>query len=202
LGNNCEVGIIHLANGHDAPGLFRNVAFKKMEQMILALESGFSGMFEDGCFHYTRRPNWPDYSLHCKCYGFAFHTAIPVSQPLSVDARARNISAFRYLLREFRQDLAAGDKIFVFRSDEVVQDRSVVRLHRAVCSFGAKWVLYVREDPSRSRGEVEALSEGLLLAAVPKLSNSNPPVIDMGSWDRIVQLSVLLKQSAAASSVQ
>jgi hypothetical protein len=189
LGNNCELGIVQRTHGYDTPGLFRNVGFQTVEQIIKALECRFEGMFDAGNFSYLQRSNWPDYALHCRRYGFVFHTAIPCDQPILEKTASRNIASFRFMLRKLREDLEQGEKIFVYRSDRTASDDLVVRLHSAIRTYGPGWLLYVRQDASKPRCDLEIPADGLMVASMPLLSNSNPPVIDMASWQRLARLS-------------
>lgn len=197
LGNNCEFGIVQRKADVDPPGLFRNVGFLSIRQIIDAIASGLAGLFDEGMFAYTRRPGWPDYATECRVYGFTFHTGIPVdiafgSREWEAEA-ARKTVQFRFLKRKLLGDLESGDKLFVYRSDLPVADHEMRSLQAAIGEHGPGWLLFVAQDPSRPGARVEMAGERLIRAWMPRLSRENPPVIDLQAWDDIARQSLALR---------
>ena len=62
LGNNCEFGIVQRSAGYDPPGLFRNVGFLDVEQIISAVSHNLEGMFEPGRYELTAPEGWLDWA--------------------------------------------------------------------------------------------------------------------------------------------
>jgi hypothetical protein len=198
LGDNCEFGMVQRRSRHDPPGLFRNVGFQHIGQMTSAIDQDFEGMFEPGNYDYMLRPGWPDYALHCRRFGFAVHTALPVDHPLSDDKRASNIKAFRFLVDKLRRDLAEGEKTFVFRSSAAVELAAVVALHQAVRRHGPGWTLCVRPDPKHGP-RVDTLCDGLQIASLPRLSSTSVLRVDFNGWERLAEASLLLRRDGKST---
>jgi len=55
IGNNCEFGIVQRKAGFDPLGLFRNVGFLNVEQIIGAIVANLDGMFDDGNYSWALR---------------------------------------------------------------------------------------------------------------------------------------------------
>ncbi|WP_162800746.1 hypothetical protein [Acidibrevibacterium fodinaquatile] len=184
LGDNCEFGIVQRYFSCDPPGLFRNVGFYTIDIIIDAIENNLHGLFDDGNYEFVVQDGWPDWRLD-SC-GFTFHTGFPVSIEINSEEgkqkAAQVIQAHRLLKRMFCEELRKGEKIFVYRQKAALPNSSLRRLHAAIRRHGPGWLLNVAEDPSKPNGSVEILDEGLIVAAISRLSNENPPNIDFTAW--------------------
>jgi hypothetical protein len=193
LGNNCEFGMVQRLNGFDPPGLFRNVGFMSPDIIVNAVNTSFTGMFDEGRYDFTLPFMWPDWRLGCQVHGFGFHTGIPAAVELNSDAWIRktseSIRTFRFLKAKLLEELREGEKIFVFRFDFDVGMELVDRLHAAVCAHGPGWLLYVKQDPSKPFGWTQQHADRLIVAAIGKLMNELPQVIDMEAWRAIARTS-------------
>jgi hypothetical protein len=193
LGNNCEFGMVQRFSGFDPPGLFRNVGYMTPQIIVDAINTGFADMFDEGRYEFTQPFMWPDWRLGCQVHGFGFHTGIPASLELNSDAWRRktseSIRMFRFLKAKLLEELREGEKIFVFRFDHDVGMELVERLHAAIRAHGPGWLLYVKQDPSQPFGWTQLHAERLIVAAIGKLMNELPQVIDMEAWRAIAQTS-------------
>ena len=200
LGNNCEFGIVQRRAGYDPPGLFRNVGFLSVEQIIFAISSDFASMFDDGTYSYDIRPGWPDYTLTCHRFGFTFHSGLPVSiikgTPEWDREAGKNLAAFRFLKRKLREDFTTGEKIFVYRSKQAVPLDRVRELHSAIRSHGFGWLLYVHESTEKPSGWVSLIDDRLLIGTMARVSNENPPQIDFAAWDAIARKALRVRYGA------
>lgn len=194
IGNNCEFGIVQRNAGYDPPGLFRNVGFWSPDSIIAVIESGLSGMFDDGNFQFIVPEGWPDWRLDCSASGMGFHTGIPSSlEPDSTEwtqKTAQSIKLFRFLKRSFLQDLRNGEKIFVFRYNLESTEMTIKRLHDALQIHGENWLLYVTEDFVHPSGWIELRQPRLIIAGIQKLSSQNPPIIEFPAWEKIARASI------------
>lgn len=197
LGNNCEFGIVQRKSGLDPLGLFRNAGFLGIDQITAAISTGFAGLFEEGMFSYHQRDGWPQYGLACRVYGFVFHTGIPANVPFPSaewDRRStKDIAAFRFLKRKLLEDLAAGEKTFVYRSKQGITGSKARALQAAIASHGPGWLVCVSEDETQPSGVTELVEPGLIRASVRRLSNENPPVIEFEAWEAIARQSLALR---------
>lgn len=203
IGNNCEFGIVQRKVGFDPLGLFRNVGFLNVGQIIRAIATNLDGMFEEGNYSYESRPGWSDYALICHQFGFVFHSAVPREVPFGTAEWerhiGRNIAAFSFLKQKLQEDLVSGEKILVYRSKQTVPSPLVRDLHAAIRSRGPCWLLNVMEDPQKPFGWAEMVDDGLLLAAVAQLSNENPPRIDFAAWEAIARRVLAIRFGAPGS---
>jgi hypothetical protein len=193
LGNNCEFGMVQRFSGFDPPGLFRNVGYMTPEIIVNAINTSFAGMFEEGRYEFTLPFMWPDWRLDCRVHGFVFHTGIPASVELNsqdwIRKTSDSIRTFRFLKAKLLEELREGEKIFVFRFDFDVGLELVKRLHAAIRAHGPGWLLYVKQDPSKEFGWTQQHADGLIVAAIAKLMNEIPQVIDSQAWQAIAKAS-------------
>jgi hypothetical protein len=200
LGNNCEFGIVQRQTGYDPPGLFRNVGFLNVDAIIGTINRNLEGMFDEGLYSFTRPEGWPDWRLDCMRYGFGFHTVIPASLERDTpewQKKAKDtIATFRFLKRLFQDELKSGEKIFVFRFIAPLEPEVVQKFFQAIRKQGPGWLLYVKQDPAHPEGSVELLEEGLLVGAIDRLSNENPPQINSPAWERICRRALAIRQAA------
>lgn len=193
VGNNCEFGLVQRLHGFDPPGLFRNAGFDSAEVIVKAIETSFAGMFDEGRYEFVLPPFWGDWRLDCHVHGIGFHTGIPASIELNSDAWIRktseSIQTFRFLKRKLLEELRHEEKIFVFRFNFDVAPELIDRFHRAIRAHGPGWLLHVRQDPSKPFGWTQRQADGLIVAAIAKLMNELPQVIDMDAWRAIARAS-------------
>jgi hypothetical protein len=204
LGNNCEFGIVQRLAGYDPPGLFRNVGYLRADAMISLIENNLAGMFDEGAYKFVKPDGWPDYRLDCLRYGFFFHTAIPATLEQDSAAWQRKakdaVASFRFLKRLFQDDLKTGEKTFVFRFIEPLEPRMQRQFLQAIRKHGPGWLLYIRQDPAYPEGFVELAEDGLLIGAIDKLSNENPPQINAKAWEHIARKAIDLRRRFEARS--
>jgi hypothetical protein len=207
LGNNCEFGMVQRFSGYDPPGLFRNVGFDSAEMMVRALETGFDGMFDEGRYEFTLPHMWPDWRLDCHVHGFGFHTGIPSSIEKPSEAWSRktrdSIRSFRFMKAKLLEELRIGEKIFVFRFNFDVPPEVMQRFHAALRRHGPGWLLHVTQDPSKPFGWTEKRADGFIVAAIARLMNELPQIIDSEAWRAIARASLAIagasRHSAPAS---
>jgi hypothetical protein len=199
LGNNCELGIVQDAAGCTGPSLFKNAGFDHTSQLIDALDAGLAGMFDNGQFNVVRVPGWPDYGVQCKRFGFLFHTGLATeARHTQADLQSR-IVAFRFMKAKLLDDLSTGDKILAYRHKTEFDLLLAKSLHAAIRRHGPAWLLYVREDPAPDSrfGWLRATdTDGMLFAALPRLSNENPPIINFPGWHKLACDALALRDIA------
>ena len=198
LGNNCEFGIVQRHFSCDPPGLFRNVGFLSPDTIINAIEHDLEGLFDDGNYDFTLPEGWKDWRIDSQ--GLMFHAGIPADITLDSEDWTRKsreaLQAHRLLKRMFREELRKGEKIFVYRQKQIIALDDVRRLHAAIRKYGPGWLLNVVEDPSKPKGTIEDLGDGLIIATTSVLSNEDPPNIDLAAWELITRKVLALKEQA------
>jgi hypothetical protein len=200
LGNNCEFGIVQRLTGYDPPGLFRNVGFLNVDAIVSTIERNLEGMFDEGLYNYILPDGWPDWRLDCMRYGFGFHTSIPAKLDRDSDEwrkKAKDtIAAFRFLKRLFQDELKSGERTFVFRFIAPLPLETIQKFLKAIRKHGPGWLLYVKEDANFPGGFVERIEEGLMIGAIDRLSNENPPQINAKAWEHIARRVIEIRQEA------
>ncbi len=204
LGNNCEFGIVQRLTGYDPPGLFRNVGFLNVDAIVITIERNLEGMFDEGLYNFVLPNGWPDWRLDCMRYGFGFHTSISAKVERDSDEwrkKAKDtIAAFRFLKRLFQDELRSGERTFVFRFISPLPPETIQRFLRAIRKHGPGWLLYIKEDANFPEGSVEYIEDGLLIGAIDRLSNENPPQINAQAWENIARRVIELRQNAATGA--
>jgi hypothetical protein len=193
LGNNCEFGLVQRLNGYDPPGLFRNAGFDSAEVIVKAIETSFAEMFDEGRYEFVLPPYWGDWRLDCHVHGIGFHTGILATVELNsadwIRKTRESLQTFRFLKRKLLEDLRDEEKIFVFRFNFEVAPELIQRFHAAIRAHGPGWLLHVRQDPSMPFGWTQRQADGLIVAAIARLMNELPQVIDMDAWKAIARAS-------------
>jgi hypothetical protein len=100
------------------------------------------------------------------------------------------------LKRLFQEELKSGEKTFVFRFIAPLDPAQIQRFVAAIRKHGPGWLLYVTQDPARPEGHVELAEDGLLVAAIDRLSNENPPQINSKAWVNIARQAIALRTAA------
>jgi F5/8 type C domain len=190
IGNNCEFGIVQDAAGYRALSLFGSAGYGSVTQIIHAMSCGLDGMFDDGSYEFIEPGGWPDYAVHCRLFGFIFHTELPITDPKSNLEFPKRIRSLRRLKEKFLSDLRDGSKIFVYRGLEGINDYLARSLAACIRQHGPGRLLWVGEDkrPERRFAWVEPSGfDGLLYGGMPDLSNSAPVRIGYDAWESIAR---------------
>ena len=173
-GHGCEFGLVQRALGAEPLGLLR-WADLGFDFLAAALEREFDGVgspentvvfFPDGDeTHYWSRDTrfWMAQGAH-----------IPAVKVTKDFATLQICRRQQFLRKKLLSDLALGEKIFVYKNQlRMLKSEEVMRLHRAVRSYGNGTLLYVRtEDASHSNGMVEYVEPGLMIGYIDHFSHS------------------------------
>lgn len=197
LGNNCELGFVQDAAGCRGLSLFKNVGFDRTEQLIDALDADLAGMFDPGAFDIVLPAGWPDYELHCRRYGFRFHTGLASSTPNPEAQVPAVVASFRWLRDKLLRDLRDGEKIFTYRHQVQFNEALAERLARGIRRHGPGWLLWVRMDdrPERCFAWAEPSGvDGLLFGGMPHLVTDSPPRVAYDAWEQIAIKALKLRR--------
>jgi len=191
LGNNCELGIVQRSFGAEPLGLLRWAGINHIDILINALNGHFQGLGEPENVAYETLAGWDHPTPIDKRYGFYFHTDLDASKALGQPEELRKIAELegrrlKFLAGKLFNLLQTGEKILVYRQKQGPDPAQIERLFKAVRVYGRNTLLVVIEDPSRDPGSIEIKKDGLILAYIGCLSNSNPPQIDFDTWRRII----------------
>lgn len=165
LGENCEFGLVQRHFGVEPLGLLRWVSLAP-EALCLALEERFNGL--DDPEDLQIKLIGPEYHTYGSRYQMRMHTHIVQSEykgsPKQLHAQL--FRRLRYLKDKLLDDLSSAEKLFVWQSGvgSCLSDEAVLRVHRAVLSYGDNTLLVVRRHNDQSAAPViEQTRHGLLV---------------------------------------
>jgi hypothetical protein len=193
LGSNCEFGIVQRLAGAEPLGLLRwgNIGVDQVRRM---LETRCAGVGEAETTQLTLADDG-EYQLSDPRY-FSLHTLIYRGQTAEDKLYVRMQRRLQYLSKKLMDDLAAGDKVFVYRQHhEPIPEAEMSGLFKAIRNYGPGRLLCVHK-PSNSDHDntVECLRPGLFVACMSAMTD-NP----VAASDRFDLWIALLKQVAAAA---
>lgn len=170
LGVNCEFGLVQRWCGIEPLGLFR-FGMTPLDGLIAGLHSSFAGLEEPALIEITAGFQGEHVTRHA-LYDFEFHTAMlarNVDEGTVLKRMARE--RFPLLARMLREDLASGEKLFVFRAEEGSGDAEAWRLLEAIRRHGPGTLLWVTlaREPAEV-GTAVRRGDGLIVGYLDRLA--------------------------------
>ncbi len=169
IGDTCEFGIVQRRFGAEPISLLR-WASTPPEHLVRALDTRFAGVGDPE--HTIIAVIHGEYTTHDKRYHMFSHTFTPESaEPLEQFTR-QHLRRTQYLRRKLLDDLADGDKIFVYKCLQGLSDGQARAIHAAILRYGGRQALLcVRlEDADHARGTLDALGDGLFMGYTDRFS--------------------------------
>ena len=161
LGEDCEFSFIQRRAGAEPLEMLRFAG-----TTIAELNRGFSESFAAvGHPLHTYIKVTPNKEVWCmnRRHDFAQHV---FRNPDELDLKAfakEQCSRLQFLRRKFFEDIEEGEKIFVYKRREPIEQHEVARLHRWLRRAGPATLLWVTtQDANHPPGQVERLGEGFL----------------------------------------
>ena len=167
----CEFGLIQREFKAEPLGLLRWATISAAD-LTMALDRDFAGVGDPDNTELTVHPvgTRSEYSVADRRYGMMMHTFVYTDE-VAFDKMFQQICRrLAYLRRKLLDDLAAGEKIFVWRQVPVnLSDAERDALHAAMRRHGDNTLLYVRyDDEAHPSGSVELVKPGLLVGYVDR----------------------------------
>lgn len=189
IGHNCEFGLVQRSMGAEVLGLLRfgGIAVRRL---IEGLDLGFEGLEAPGNLltyiadaSIDGDPTLREFIVRDRRYGTNFHTDMYEGRTDAATVVQIFERHFAFLRRRFVEDLASGQKIFVFQhpaARSVVQVRAILNLLR---SHGPNALLFVTDDGSLPTGAVEQIEEDLFHGVLARLAPAQDVLrFDLASW--------------------
>ena len=182
LGDSCEMGLVQRRYGAEPLGLLRwnDVG---LDNLIAALDAGFDGMGEPSNTEMVAAPNG-ELFVKDRRWSLGMHTFLLAGHVDADDVYKKMCRRIVYLRGKLLEDLAAADKVFVYRSP-TIDAEGLACLHRALRAHGPATLLGVQPVltavtafPGRPVGEVDPLGDGLFVGFM-----SRPGTDALGNWD-------------------
>jgi tetratricopeptide (TPR) repeat protein len=170
-GHGCEFGLVQRHFGAEPLSLLR-WADLSHESLTEALDSHFSGVGSREntvVFSSSGDDEWwtrdTRYHMAMRCVAKVEHVS---HEQMTVQACRR----IQFLRRKLLADLAAGDKIFVFKNlFRNLSNVELTRLWLAIRAYGRNKLLYVRyADAEHPNGTVEATEDGLWIGYIERFA--------------------------------
>ena len=196
LGNNCEFGLVQKLYGFDPLDLFRWAGINVVGQLLSALQAKFADFGTEETVELQMWPTWPHAAVIDRKYGVYFHSEFSASEIAAnaVECRREAARKLRFLCAKLVADLETGEKTFVYRQKEPLGSSRIRELHDALSKFGPVSLLVVNEDHTCAPGTVERLGARLFLGYSARLSNENPPQIDVEVWKTLCERTHSMRQ--------
>ncbi len=184
LGDNCEFGLVQRRCGAEPLGLLRfsNLA---LGGLLRGLRTGFAGLVEGDNLNCALddRPK-REYVVREKTFSFVFHTFLYEGEVDETTLLAQQATRLKFLRRKLLEDVASGEKIFVWKRNEPTREDNVRQLHAALCQHAPNTLLWVvPAEAGQEPGSVEVLTPGLLKGYVDRLApNANAHDLSFEVW--------------------
>ncbi len=170
LGQNCEFGLVQRQAGAEPLGLLR-FSSTPLPQLLAALEARLEGMGSAATTEVLISPNGQEYMVKDRRFGFLYHAWVNVDEMSPEAILQREIRRIPLLVRKLLEDLAAAEKIFVFKGMEAVSEEEALPLAMALRRYGPNTLLLTTlADARHPGGTVEWRGPGLLVGYLDRFA--------------------------------
>lgn len=181
LGANCEFGRVQRLAGAEPLGLMRwaGTEARKLSKM---LADGIDGVGDPAHTHIIVSQDKQEYMLVDYRY-FHMHTFVYVGAIDPDRLRAQMLRRLTFLKHKLIEDLADGDKLFVFQDHRDLMLVDIAAIRRGMRRYGRNRLLVVTRpgDPALD-GTVELLEPGLMLGYISAMRPGMREAEYFDSW--------------------
>jgi Glycosyltransferase 61 len=178
LGDNCEFGLVQRQAGIEPLGLLRFNGFYtppevRLDSLVAALERGFAGLGAAGTitvFPYGVSGQ-RELIVRESAYDFWYHTGVSEGDVDPQVQAEREATRLGFLRRKLLEDLATGDKTWVWKSKATTHRDQVQPLLEILRRLGPNTLLWVVEaDEEHPPGTIEALEPDLIKGYIARFA--------------------------------
>ena len=196
LGDNCEFGLVQRHAGVEPLGLLRFAGIS-LEKLIVALQARFEGLgTPDTVMVYLagEAGHRREFMVHETWLDVRYHTFIHEGDIGEGELREREVRRLGFLRRKMLADLAAGEKIWVWRELDLTKPDRLQPLMDLLRSLGPNRLLWVvAADDSHPPGTIERLDSDLIKGYVERLAPyENAADISPQSWFEVCESAYVL----------
>lgn len=170
LGQNCEFGLVQRQCLAEPLGLLR-FSSAPLPLLLDALDKHFEGMGALDTISVSLAANGHEYMVHDQRFGFLYHAWVNADEMAAADVARREARRVPFLVRKLLEDLAAGEKIFVFKGMGFMPEQEVFPLAMALRRHGPNTLLFVNlSDAAHRGGTVEARGPGFMVGYLDRFA--------------------------------
>lgn len=191
LGDNCEFGLVQRQAGAEPLGLLRfaspHVPIEvRLRTVVDALERQFSGLGSLDTVHLKLegKPERREFLVHESAYQLLHHTFVHEGEVDPEEFRGKEARRLVFLRDKLLADLAAGEKLWVWKSNLPLSYDDIRPLLDVLRRLGPNSLLWVvLADPEHPPGTVERVEDDLLKGYVDRFAPyDDAPNISFESW--------------------
>ena len=176
LGDNCEFGLVQRACDTEPLGLLR-FAGTHVNEIVRGIETDFHGIGapEDIDPVLSGDGGGPrEYMVHEARFGLVYHTFVYEGERSPDAMRQQEAKRLTFLRRKFLDELDAGEKIFLFRSNPAASEAEILPLWQALNGNRPNTLFWVvPADATHPPGMVEVVMDGLLKGYIERFAPSD-----------------------------
>jgi capsular polysaccharide biosynthesis protein len=191
LGDNCEFGLVQRQAGAEPLGLLRFASpyvpiEVRLRTVVDAIERRFEGLGSLDTVHLKLhgKPERREYLVHESAYQLLHHTFLHEGEVDPDDFRRKEARRLVFLRDKLLADLAAGEKLWVWKSNLALSYDDISPLLDVLRRLGPNSLLWiVVADPEHPSGTVERIESDLLKGYVDRLAAYDDATnISFESW--------------------
>ena len=184
IGENCELGLVQRGCDAEPLGLLR-FSSTFLRPLIRGLDERFAGLGDPADIE-PRLEN-DEYMIYEKSYGLVYHSFVLEGERTVGRLREQEAVRLKFLRRKFLEELAAAEKIFVYKGSATISEEEILPLYMALRRYGDNTLLWVvPAERDRSPGSVEVVLPGLLKAYIDRFApEDNAHDFSLDGWMRV-----------------
>jgi hypothetical protein len=183
LGENCEFGLVQRRCGAEPLGLLR-FASAPLPRLIAGLRDHFATMGRHDNIDVQCPAGSREFMVLDRCYGFYYHAWATVDDMTAQAVHEREVRRVPFLVRKLLEDLADGEKIFVFHGMKRLSEADARALATVIAGFGPGTLLWVEAaEAGQAPGTVDVLGDNLLRGWIDRFApTENAHDFSLACW--------------------
>jgi hypothetical protein len=198
LGENCEFGLVQRRCGAEPLSLLR-FSNTLLPSLLRGLDEQFKnlGGADDLGFRLEGKSK-KEYIIEEKYYGLVYHTFRYQGEVQEDKFLANEAVRLKFLIRKLNEDLKDGNKLFVYRRNNALEEDDILPLLAAVNQYGPNTVFWVvLADTKHPPGTVHWVMPGLLKGYIDRFApNENAHDLSLEVWCELCANAYLLWRGA------
>ena len=195
LGDDCEFGLVQRRYGAEHLALLRGVTLAP-ETLLALLHARLEGLGDPAHTEIYTAP-WGELMAHDQRYGIRMHSFVQAAGVDQARFKLNHCRRMDFLRTKMLEELALGEKLFVFNGGAAMTDDVAAALQEALRRYGPARLLAVGLAGAEPSGTVRVRSGGLLRGSLARRGKTSTPGghrwdIDFAAWVRLCGTARLL----------